>query len=78
VANEYRLPIISDEVYYDLVYEEGKEFHSFGNLTHDVPVLCCNSLSKIYCLPGWRLGWVIVYNNHGYFDNVIQNMHKLQ
>jgi tyrosine aminotransferase len=34
-------------------------------------------LSKIYCLPGWRLGWVIVYNNHGYLDNVITHLHKL-
>ena len=34
-------------------------------------------MSKIYCLPGWRLGWVIVYNNHGYFDNVTTHLHKL-
>jgi tyrosine aminotransferase len=39
VANDFKLPIISDEVYYDLVYEEGKEFHSFGNLTHEVPIM---------------------------------------
>jgi tyrosine aminotransferase len=39
VANDFRLPIISDEVYYDMVYEEGKPFYSFGNITHDVPIM---------------------------------------
>lgn len=27
-------------------------------------------------MPGWRLGWSIVYNNHGYFDDIIPNLHK--
>lgn len=47
-----------------------------GNLSKDVPVICVGAISKIYCLPGWRLGWNIVYNNHGYFDKVIENLHK--
>ena len=33
-------------------------------------MICLNSLSKIYMVPGWRLGWIIVYNRHGYFDKV--------
>jgi tyrosine aminotransferase len=76
VANEYKVPIIADEVYYGLVYEDGSEFTSMGNLTKEVPVICTGAISKIYCLPGWRLGWTIVYNNGGYFDNVIDNLHK--
>jgi tyrosine aminotransferase len=47
-----------------------------GNLTSTVPVICLGAISKIYCLPGWRLGWTIVYNNSGYFDNVIQGLSK--
>jgi len=39
LANEYKLPIIADEVYYGLVYDEEAEFHSFGNLTTDVPII---------------------------------------
>jgi tyrosine aminotransferase len=27
-------------------------------------------------VPGWRLGWVIVYNKHGYFDDVIDRLQK--
>ena len=42
VADEYKIPIIADEVYYGLAYGEGSEFHSFGNLTKDVPILVIN------------------------------------
>lgn len=76
VANHYKIPIISDEVYYGLSFDDSRPFHSFGNLTSDVPIICTGAISKIYLLPGWRLGWAIVYNNHGYFDKVIDNLHK--
>jgi len=80
LAEEFKLPIIADEIYYGLVYdkEEGEEFYSFANLTTDVPIICCGAISKVYCVPGWRLGWIIVYNNHGYFDKVIDNINKHQ
>jgi tyrosine aminotransferase len=47
-----------------------------GNLTKEVPIICTGAISKIYALPGWRLGWTIVYNNGGYFTDVIDNLHK--
>ncbi len=76
IADEYHIPIISDEVYYGLSYNEERPFYSMGNLTTTVPVICTGALSKIYCVPGWRLGWTIVYNNQGYFDNVIEGLGK--
>lgn len=76
VANEAKIPIISDEVYYGLTYEEGVEFHTLASIPSDVPIICLSSISKTYFLPGWRLGWCIVYNRHNYFDEVIENLHK--
>jgi len=76
VANEYKVPIIADEVYYGLVYEDDAEFVSMGNMTKEVPIICTGAVSKIFALPGWRLGWTIVYNNGGYFDDVIDNLHR--
>ena len=76
VAEEFKLPIISDEVYYGLSYDPERPFISFGNVTKTVPVICTGAISKIYCLPGWRCGWAIVYNNSGYFDDVITNFGK--
>lgn len=76
IADKHKIPIISDEVYYGLSYNEERPFISMGNITSTVPVMCTGALSKIYCVPGWRCGWTIVYNNQGYFDKVIDNMGK--
>jgi tyrosine aminotransferase len=69
------LPLLCDEVYYGLVYP-GHEFHSFAHLTDDVPMICVNSLSKVFQVPGWRLGWIIVYNRHGFLDIVKDHLKK--
>ena len=76
IADKHKVPIIADEVYHGLSYEEERPFVSMGHLTKDVPILATGSISKIYLLPGWRCGWVIVYNNHGYFDKVLDNLGK--
>lgn len=76
-AHKHKLPIIADEVYYGMNFGDDTEFHSFGNLTKEVPIICTSSLSKMYCVPGWRTGWCIVYNNNGYFDRVKENMRKV-
>ena len=39
VANHYKIPIIADEVYYGLSFDDSRPFHSFGNLTSDVPII---------------------------------------
>jgi tyrosine aminotransferase len=67
---------VADEVYYGMVYEDDAEFTSMGQLSKEVPVICIGAISKVYCVPGWRLGWVIVYNNNGYFEKVIDRLHK--
>ena len=69
VADEYRVPIIADEVYYGLSYDPSRPFIPFADLANGVvPIISCCALSKIYCIPGWRLGWMVVYNHGGYFD----------
>lgn len=75
LAQEYKLPLLCDEVYYGLVFP-GHSFESFANLTDDVPMICINSLSKVYQVPGWRCGWIIIYNRHGYLDIVKDHITK--
>ncbi len=50
------IPIISDEIYSDLVYEG--EAYSMLNFTDNCIVL--NGLSKYYAMTGWRLGYMIM------------------
>jgi len=76
LADEYKLPIIADEVYYGMSYDKEMPFHAFGDMTSKVPIIALGALSKIYCVPGWRTGWMMVYNNNGYFDHVLENLNK--
>lgn len=56
IAGEHNLPVISDEIYDQLVYE--KEFVSVANIAKDVPVIGLNGLSKVYSMTGLRLGYM--------------------
>lgn len=62
------IPIISDEIYHGLVYED--EEHSILEFTDNAFVL--NGFSKAYAMTGWRLGYLIV--PHAY----IRPMQKIQ
>ena len=50
------IAFISDELYHGLVYE--KEAASALQFSDNVFVI--NGFSKYYCMPGLRLGWIIV------------------
>ncbi len=74
VASHAKVPIIADEVYYGMAYDKTTTFIPFGHLTGEdvpeVPIISVCALSKIYCVPGWRLGWLIFHDRHGYFKSV--------
>ena len=51
--------LISDEIYHGLVYE-GK---SVTALEFSDRVIVINGFSKYFCMPGFRLGWIILPEN---------------
>ena len=59
VCVEKDIYVISDEIYYHLVYDN-KEFVSFASLGEDVKerTLLINGVSKSYAMTGWRIGYV--------------------
>jgi aspartate aminotransferase/aminotransferase len=52
VCSEYKLPIISDEIYSAFAYEPAR---SIAEIYEDTLVL--GGYSKSYAMTGWRLGW---------------------
>ena len=60
LAGEYKIPIISDEIYDDITFDNKQ--YSTASLTKDVPVITFNGFSKLYLVPGWRIGYVL-FNN---------------
>lgn len=70
VAEKYHLPIICDEVYSNMIFE-GHTFYPIGSLSNGVPVLSIGGLAKVYLAPGWRLGWVCLYDKLNLLKDVI-------
>jgi alanine-synthesizing transaminase len=63
VAAEHDIPVISDEIYDQLVFE--KKFVSTASLARDVPVIGLNGFSKAYLMTGWRLGYIYFHSPKG-------------
>ena len=64
-ARQHRLPIIADEVYGDLTFENNKLFpiaQISARLGRHVPIMTTSGLSKQYLLPGWRVGWLTFHD----------------
>ena len=59
VCVEKDIYVISDEIYYHLVYDNG-EFVSFASLGDEIKkrTLLINGVSKSYAMTGWRIGYV--------------------
>jgi len=55
LAGEHNIPVISDEIYDQIAYEE---LVNTANIAKDVPVIGLNGFSKVYLMTGWRLGYV--------------------
>lgn len=61
IAGEYHIPVISDEIYDDMVFD--KKQHATAKLAEDVPVITFNGFSKVYLVPGWRMGYIMFHHN---------------
>ncbi len=59
VCVEKDIYVISDEIYYHLVYD-GEEFVSFAAISPEAKerTLVVNGVSKSYAMTGWRIGYV--------------------
>ena len=61
IAREFKLFIISDEIYSNLCYGEIKH-KKLASVIGDVPGLAMRGISKEFPWPGSRCGWVEFYN----------------
>ena len=66
IAQKYCIPIIADEIYQDMIFP-GSKFLPIASLTNEVPILSCRGVSKRFLLPGYRCGWIIIYDRYERF-----------
>ncbi|MEM3565836.1 MAG: aminotransferase class I/II-fold pyridoxal phosphate-dependent enzyme [Candidatus Bathyarchaeia archaeon] len=74
LAAEHGVPVISDEIYDQLVFE--KKFVSTASLAKDVPVIGMNGFSKAYLMTGWRLGYIYFYSPMGELKDLKECVEK--
>lgn len=48
-----------------------------ASLTSTVPVLAVGGLAKKWLVPGWRVGWIMIHNRNGIFEEVNRGLHQL-
>lgn len=73
IAGEYKLPIISDDAYEHIVFDDG--YVNLRKIHKDVPLVSGNSLSKNYLYPGARVGY-LAFHGDGW-DNVKNAIQRL-
>ncbi len=70
-SREYNVSFISDEIYHGIEYEN--KAVSALEITNDCYVI--NSFSKYFSMTGWRIGWMIVPEDHvRQVEKVSQNL----
>jgi tyrosine/nicotianamine family aminotransferase len=74
LAGEYDVPVLSDEIYDQIVFE--KKFVSTAHLAKDVPVIGLNGFSKAYLMTGWRLGYMYFHSQKGELQELKQCIEK--
>jgi aspartate/methionine/tyrosine aminotransferase len=74
LAGEHDVPVVSDEIYDQIVYE--KKFASTARLAKDVPIIGFNGFSKAYVMTGWRLGYVYFHDHGGRLQELRQCVEK--
>jgi len=68
IATEHNIPIISDEIYDDIVFD--KPHYATASLAKDASIITFNGFSKVYLVPGWRIGYAIFNNPTGELDGI--------
>merc|ERR1719427_1444458 len=71
IAERHKVPIIADEIYDNFVFP-GERYVPIASLTSTVPVLACGGLTKRFLVPGWRMGWIVIYDRGHVFDHEVR------
>jgi alanine-synthesizing transaminase len=67
IAKEFKLMLISDEIYLNITYN-GAKAYSLAEVIGDVPGIAMKGISKELPWPGSRCGWMEFYNRNQHKD----------
>ena len=75
IAGEFDLPIISDEIYDQIIYE--KEYTCPASLSKDIPIIGMNGFSKAHLATGWRIGYLYYHDPEGKLNELKEGLEKM-
>ena len=75
-ARRHKIVVFADEVYHGMVY--GREHFPMGSLTDEVPVVSVTALSKPFLVPGWRCGWILIYDKYKRLTQVREAINRIK
>ena len=75
-AARHKLPIIADEVYGHMTF--GDPFVSLGEIETEVPVFVLGGLAKRWLVPGWRVGWGLIFDRAGIANEARTGIFKVK
>jgi len=76
IAQEHQLIIFSDEIYDKIIYDNN--VHApIASITDDILFVTFNGLSKAYCVPGFRVGWMVISGNKKVATDYILGLNML-
>ncbi len=75
IAGEFDLPIICDEIYDRLSMDQ--EFIGMPSIAKDVPLFMMNGFSKVYLMPGWRVGYCYIQDPENKIRHIYNGIIKL-
>lgn len=59
-----------------MVFDDN-EFHPLASLSDQVPIIAVGGLAKQYLVPGWRLGWIMLYDRNDALRDIRIGYYKL-
>ncbi|HUU79592.1 MAG TPA: aminotransferase class I/II-fold pyridoxal phosphate-dependent enzyme [candidate division Zixibacteria bacterium] len=75
IAGEFNIPIIADEIYDRLTMDQ--KFIGMPSVSKDVPLFMMNGFSKVYLMPGWRVGYCYLQDPDDKIRDVYEGIIKL-
>jgi tyrosine aminotransferase len=76
LASRNFLPIIADEIYAGMNWTE-HPFTPLYTIPSDVPIITIAGLAKRWLVPGWRVGWVVLHERGGVFNEIRRGLANL-
>jgi len=75
IAGEHDIPLVSDEIYDQIIYE--KQHSCPASFSKDVPVIGMNGFSKAHLATGWRIGYVYFHDPEEKIRELKEGIEKL-